>query len=875
MKSRILLKEIPYGKFHSAIFTTFSFSFYYFEQQVLPLLGSKGIHYISALVDGNMLNNQLEGYCLLSEQRKRNYAIHGIQSNGAFHPKLILLAGETSLLLLIGSGNLTSSGHGKNLETWNAIYINTYTDTKIGFVIQAWKYIKSLHNDLGVSAQQKLKTIEENCSLLNNIDKIILLDSYDIDDKKKISFLSTGSGNSLINQLSSIISNEKIERITIQSPFYDINGKFIHMLNNTFNPEVINIILQENFGTIPTGMKPASNMYFYNWKDVVTEDLKQEFFHAKNIIFEGKKLDYLLSGSANASMAAFASSENAIVNHEACVFYHGKDTDFVSLLGLKLTNKKVKLSEFESQIFKDNHAITESKKIVFIKAIEKWFDILTIYFSSKRRIEEITICMFNSKGEIEFKQEIDINKGESSFQLSIPPEIYILYGVLTINSAGVSNKQFVIDITAFEGANPSPRNRTLNQIRKLIEGGTFSTTKIIEYLSTIHKQKYNRKTIISKGSSNKKNKDEIIIEEESDLLYLSYEEIQRKAKKLDNTVKGKGYVEYNSVRLWESIFSYLRETKQKKEQVSIDEEETEDINSSTGRNEDDKVKEERPISKSNYDKLKVRIEKFFSNYLDVLESKLNDKKADKPSLIDLSMYLIMIEIILHLLSHKEIIKNTKGEELRKEHLIPLAFSNSNYSISEYIIKFVGLFTLWCTHKGGFKEVESEEYKLKLELYKKMAFKSSTSALALFSVINEKYKQEKIEVWKKLGLLNVYKCFNTENKIYKNIEEFDEFVPEDSKEQVGEFILSEELSSCLAFTNKPISLKSLPVMNSFYLHPEHGYTYINKEITNLKNSNIRYLKLINIGYGWNEDISDFWNGKVYNFRESRWISVLKE
>ncbi|MBK8044329.1 MAG: hypothetical protein IPK21_17725 [Haliscomenobacter sp.] len=120
MKSRILLKEIPSGKFHSAIFATYSINLYYLEQQVLPLLGSKGIHYVSILADGAMLTTQ-------------------------------------------SSGNLTTSGHGKNLEVWNAVYVNSLDDAKYGLVIQAWNYMKQLHADLGDSANNKLKSIEENC----------------------------------------------------------------------------------------------------------------------------------------------------------------------------------------------------------------------------------------------------------------------------------------------------------------------------------------------------------------------------------------------------------------------------------------------------------------------------------------------------------------------------------------------------------------------------------------------------------------------------------------------------------------------------------------------------------------------------------------
>src|SRR5690554_3589370 len=107
MKNRILLKDIPANRFHSAIFTTYSINFYYLEQQVLPLLGAKNIHYVSILIDGAILSNQIEKYAQLSQNRKRNYSLHGMQSNGSFHSKLIFLAGQDSVLLLVGSGNLT------------------------------------------------------------------------------------------------------------------------------------------------------------------------------------------------------------------------------------------------------------------------------------------------------------------------------------------------------------------------------------------------------------------------------------------------------------------------------------------------------------------------------------------------------------------------------------------------------------------------------------------------------------------------------------------------------------------------------------------------------------------------------------------------
>lgn len=866
MKNRILLKEIPASKFHSVIFTTYSINLYYLEQQVLRLLGSKGIHYVSVLADSNMLGAQLDAYSFLSEERKRNYAINGIQCKGAFHPKIIFLAGESTLLLLVGSGNLTSSGHGKNLEVWNAIYIDSESDKKLGFLIQAWNYLKGLHSDLGISAQYKLKSIEENCQLLSNVDKVNISDTYEIDNQTKISFLSANGRDSIFKQLTALVSIEVIERITVMSPYYDSEGNFLHQLNKHFKPKELNIILQEDFGTIPVDMKPANNMHFYYWPDIQNGDLQQEYFHSKNLVFEGKNKSFLVSGSANASLAAFGSDVFNMTNQEVCILYQSKSIDFVKALGLNFKSEALNLKDFEQSIVFNDNINTGNKSIVFIKTVEKSYDSVTLYISSKNQVTDGIICLFNAKGKIIFQKGSEIEKGETTIQIDIIHGLSPLYCEIFSKSNSVSNKQFAIDINAFEGTNPSPKNRSLNQIRKLIESGSFSTPKIIEYLNTIYKQKEVKKVaIVASSKSDDEERKDIITEEESDLLYLSYDEIQEKIRHLDEIKKGKGYIEYKSVRLWDSIFSYLKESKEKEEQSNIDEEETEDINKSTGRTEDKKEKSKKPISKSNHDRLKDKVERFLINYWEILESKINNKNAEKPSLIDLSMFLIILEILLHLLSHKEKIE---GQE-KEEHLLQISFTNKDYSWSEFVIHFIGLFTLWCNQKEGFKQMESDEYKLKLELYKKMAFKTSISALSMFSAVNKYYKQDKIITWKTLSLLNADLSFNTEHIVYKGIEEFDMFVPQETRIEIGEANFAEEFNASLGIVNKP------NLDREFYLHPLDGITFIEKEIINQNNNAIRFLKLFNTGYEWDEEVDDYWNGKVYSIRDSKWLSSRKE
>jgi len=869
MKNRVLLKEIPSSKFHSAIFTTYSINLYYFEQQVLPLFGSKGIHYVSVLADSNMLNNQLDAYSQLSETRKRNYALHGIQCNGAFHPKIILLAGETTILLLIGSGNITSSGHGKNLEVWNAIYVEKKSDEKLGFVLQAWNYLKGLHIDLGKSAINKLKSIEENCTLLSDSNKVSLSDSYNVDKHTKISFLYTQKSNSLYSQLSKIVNNEKIDRITIMSPYYDIEGKFIELLNKTYKPTTINIILQEEYGAVPHKMKPSANLNFYNWYNIKNENVKQEYFHAKNIVLEGKHMNYLVSGSANASIAAFGSEQIPTVNQETCVLYQNRNKNYLELLGLNLKNKRSALSDFQQVPILNENQSNNKQHSVFIKALEKSYDHVTIYFTSHKVCPGSTLRLIDNKGQVKYTKELNIEKGNSEIQLNIPNGLSLICGVFSNKESTISNKQFVIDINAFESTNPSPKNRSFFQIRKIIESGDFSTQKIIEYLNTIYKQKEIKKIIAIGGSkSEEERKNEIITEEESELLYLSYDEIQEKTRSLSEIKNAKGFIEYKSVRLWESIFSYLKESKLREEQAKIDEEETENINKSIGRTELDKEKRRKPISKINHQRVKEKIQKFLKNYWEILETKLNNKNAEQPSLIDLSMFLIVLEILLHLMSHKEIIEETG----RKESLLIIPFTTKDYSWSEFIMCFIGLFTLWCSQKNGFKEINSEEYKLKLNLYKIMAFKTSVGALSLFSCINKRYNQSTISKWRNLGLLNAHLIFNSENIKYKNIQDFEEFVPRDARFLVGEVNFSEAVSSSLNLINKNSFKKSNLVVNDYYTHNTDGYCFISKITSNPNNT---FYKLIHIGYKWNEELLDYWNGKMYSPIEQKWYGTRKD
>ena len=554
-------------------------------------------------------------------------------------------------------------------------------------------------------------------------------------------------------------------------------------------------------------------------------------------------------------------------NQESCVIYQSTESDYLELLSIKSAGKSVNLADYEPESESKLSESSELERSVFIKSAEKNFDTVNLIILVKSPIKNANIQLFDPKGTIQFEEMIALEPGEHFQQISIPNGLALLFVEISIQGIATSNKQFITDINAFESTNPSPRNRSLNQIRKLIESGNFSTPKIIDYLNTIYRQKEVKKGI-SKASEQEERNDELLKEEDDDLLYLSYAEIQERAKQIDNQEKIHHYIEYKGVRLWESIFSYLKESREKELQAKIDEEETEDINSSGGRSEKKEPKPKRSISKSNFERLKDKVTKFLDSYNEILRQKTIDPKSEQPSLIDLSMYLIMLEILLHLIGHKE----TIAEEEKEKHLLQIRFSKKENSWSEYVTQYIGMFTMWCTQSGGFKDIDSADYRMKLEHYKTMAFKTNLSSLSICAIVNEESDMVNLVKWHQLNLLNSNLVFNAANSTHTDTEEFISFIPQNVLDDIGEAAIEDEISKNLTQLATSKTKTSNYVVGDFYYHSELGYTYLDKVIQNPNNT---FYKLFSPGFEWDEEVNNYWNGHVYSIKEKRWLKSRKD
>ncbi|MEZ4933451.1 MAG: hypothetical protein R2788_15190, partial [Saprospiraceae bacterium] len=130
----------------SALLTTYSFDFYFFEMVLLRRLRSIGVRNVVVLADASMLSEATRFSSGFGVSRTHTYNLVPTDCSGAFHPKILLLLGEKSGWLAIGSGNLTESGHGKNDEIWGTFYFSQEESRHENLFSGTWQFFKTLEN---------------------------------------------------------------------------------------------------------------------------------------------------------------------------------------------------------------------------------------------------------------------------------------------------------------------------------------------------------------------------------------------------------------------------------------------------------------------------------------------------------------------------------------------------------------------------------------------------------------------------------------------------------------------------------------------------------------------------------------------------------
>lgn len=378
------------NKYHSCVITSYSIDLAFFEELILPKLRNAGITNINLFVDATMLEKYLASHLSSNLKKfKANYSITPVHISGAFHPKMLFLAGKDKGYLSIGSGNITSSGLLYNDEIWSSFYTNNERTSTLPVFKSAWNHIQSLASHCFDINRTKIAWINQYAKWINKLENI--QDETEIIKEAIYNLSYTHNGNSLYEDvISKLPINPK--SIKIIAPYYNRSGAFLQRLLDDVSPKEIHCVVDVSNGILPVDFK-SDKSHFSEWKDVIKNGSSKSIqrLHAKMIQIEYNDKTVFILGSANATLEAYGISKRAFKNDEAVITIKSeKPRDFLKELGVIIPKKgtldiqKVNYDVIQDQeipvsFIKLKHAILndQSLKLVLDKSLSKAFFLRT------------------------------------------------------------------------------------------------------------------------------------------------------------------------------------------------------------------------------------------------------------------------------------------------------------------------------------------------------------------------------------------------------------------------------------------------------------------------------------------------------------------
>lgn len=771
---RQLIKEIPSGKFHSALMTSFSINLYYWEIQLLRSLSAKGINFVSALVDSDCLSDQLLKFSKAFSGRKPlDFSLYGYKLKGAFHPKIQFYAGRESVLVLVGSGNLTVMGHGRNLEVWSPVMVESIESPAYPFIRNVWSYLKNLYQDLGEEADNIIYSIEENCDLLrNDYDEPV---AEHLIGEDSVRFF-TNQSISLYDQCREWIGDDKIKSITVMSPFYDSKAELIKALYNQYKPQEIRLIIEEGFGYLPKPGNIPDYVKLYKWDKIakVSDRRYQDFFHSKCFFFEGETNYYMLCGSANASVAAFGLPGVMPKNHEASVGFKSLTTDYFKMTGFVLTDpiSANDIKQKETQDTTGSHApIT-----LWVKEAAYLYNNYDLTIGNSADAVDAIITFYSGNRKAQQTVHKKIKPGNNRINGIFKDAVNPLYVEIT-NSKGelISNRQFVIPSEIMEVNNPSPESEYKRKRYREIEAGKFINGEVLRFIEQILNDaetklsaKSNTETIVDKTTEDKDGHTFSSLTDylKDDGTGITGDRGMRKGEKTAS----------QSSMLFDSMISYISRSSKEKEDEDIDEEETEDVRKSEGR---EKIKSQKTSvrTQKNASETEQRINKMLDKYITHLESiALSDKvvKNEIPLMETLKKYMTAVFFLYRTFSYRYIIESDGSEERSLIELKRSALYRK--TATEYFYRLTSLFALYLL-KSTLLAEENSVIKKKIESYKQYAFELCLAVFSICDWINEGNEDYRdwVSNYKAASLLTIQRALdvivdeNTPTNVFKRLD----------------------------------------------------------------------------------------------------------
>lgn len=472
------------GKFHSCILACYNFDFSFFEERVLPTLRTANIKNVNVLADGNFLEQAQELTTGREFLHNKSYNFLPIYEKGVFHPKIMLLTGIKHGLLIIGSGNISSSGLSTNDEIWGAFHLDSTKNENAPLFSEVWNYLLNFTAVKYGFLYQKIEWIKTYSPWLADLPQSsgpIYLPSLN----QSLQFIFNKENQSIYQQLVTLVSQENLKCLNVVSPYYDKDGSLLKQLLEDFKPETFNCIVDTSSGTLPCYLDPedSSIIKFYQWQSCIDDYLPSfNRLHAKIFHFQySDGSEKMILGSANATLAALGSKVKSALNAEACLLI-SRDVSghWLNDLNIKLPERSIDISKYSNINGLDSTSMQRNNHLVKIIYSELRGNEITCYLN-KNSDEPIFLAVNIRSGTKIETVPVTIIQNIVNAKIENVSESFKVC-LLDANGLRVSNYSIIHRYEILLHCNPDPTQEKLNTLLEKDFPDGEGVTLLLEYV---------------------------------------------------------------------------------------------------------------------------------------------------------------------------------------------------------------------------------------------------------------------------------------------------------------------------------------------------------------------------------------------------------
>jgi len=323
-----LFDDLKLPGYHSSILTTFSVDPAFYDANIQYRLRVFGCQNNVLMADASMLERALVEMPEAFVQAGRKYMVVPIDSPGCFHPKIMLRYGASKARLVLGSANATSAGWGSNREVlsvleWSGEGQGDDPSVHLNIIVKAHDWlISSMQYPADPDLAYKLSLLETQTPWLAEAPRTVGVQRLADGSLVDLLLSDPSSANGLGQRFTTEVEGE-VQRLVIVSPYWDNSLSALRELHSAFGSPPVHIFLtlsskpEARQSTFPvTALTAALKAKFHP----LGESSRHRFLHAKLIMAQTSKHDYLLYGSANCTIGALGRNGDPGVNYEAAIF---------------------------------------------------------------------------------------------------------------------------------------------------------------------------------------------------------------------------------------------------------------------------------------------------------------------------------------------------------------------------------------------------------------------------------------------------------------------------------------------------------------------------------------------------------------------------